>query len=57
MYERKEIGKKNEHHGIHEEGSTAVNLGRLVADIVVDPTQEQSDDNVSDQPQLGQVLE
>jgi hypothetical protein len=57
MYERKEIGEENEHHGIHEEGRTAVNFGRLVAYIVVDATQKQSNDYVSGQPELGQVLE
>jgi hypothetical protein len=57
VYERKEICKENEHHGIYEEGRTAVNFGRLVAYIMVDSTQEQSNDYVGGQAELGQVLE
>ena len=57
MYERKEIGEEKEHHGIHEEGRTAMNFRRLIAYIVVDSTEKQSDDYVSGQPELGQVLE
>jgi hypothetical protein len=57
MYERKEVGEEKEHHGIHEEGRTAVNFRSLVAYIVVDSTEEQSNGYVSGQSELGQVLE
>lgn len=57
MYERKEVGEEKEHHGVHEEGRTAVNFRSLVAYIVVDSTEKKSDDYVSGQSELGQVLE
>jgi len=57
MYERKEVGEEKEHHGIHEEGRTAMNFRSLVAYIVVDSTEKQSDGYVSGQTELGQVLE
>ena len=57
MYERKEVGEEKEHHGIYEEGRIAVNFRSLVAYIVVDSTEKQSDGYVSGQSELGQVLE
>jgi len=57
MYERKEVGEEKEHHGIHEESRTAMNFRSLVAYIVVDSTEKQSDGYVSGQPELGQMLE
>jgi hypothetical protein len=56
MYERKEVGEEKEHHGIYEEGRTAMNFRSLVSNIVVDSTEKQSDGYVSGQPELGQVL-
>jgi len=57
MYERKKVGEEKEHHGVHEEGRTAMNFRSLVAYIVVDSTEKQSDGYVSGQTELGQVLE